>query len=114
MVNRELIDTYYRLGRLSTEALEQKEYHTAFRYAQTAYLIVPESEKHMKDNALVLIWKICGDFVSFRRDDIQKPENISCSFCGRKEPQITLKQGMGWAFICNLCVSDIYNELNPK
>lgn len=117
MINKELIDIYYQLGRLSTEALEQKKYHNAFRYALTAYSIVPDSEQHMKDNALVLIWKICEGFVSLRSEGCtdrtrnENQESGACSFCGKREPQVKLVQGTDGVFICNSCVNNLYNDL---
>lgn len=66
MIDKKLTDIYFDLGRLSTEALEQGRHHDAFQYAIAAYSIAPNSEQHMKDNILILVWKICESFVSLR------------------------------------------------
>jgi hypothetical protein len=115
MTDQKLIDAYYQLGRLATEALEEEKYRDAFQYAISAYVIVPESEQHMVDNILVLIWKICEGFVSLKSGDAverarnRRKEKDSCSFCGKKEPQVKLAQGPDWVFICNSCVTGLYN-----
>lgn len=115
MTDQTLIDTYYQLGRMSIKALEEEKHHDAFRYAVASYSIVPDSEQHMKNNALVLIWKICESFVAFRTEDAvnnardRRREKNACSFCGKKEPQVKLAQGPDWIFICNSCVTGFYN-----
>ena len=115
MIDQKLIDAFYLLGRLSTEALEEEKHHEAFRYAIAAYSIVSDSEQHMKDNILVLIWKICESFVSRRSEEAvsnarsRRREETACSFCGKKEPEVKLAQGPDWVFICSSCVTGLYN-----
>lgn len=69
MTDQKLIDTFFQLGRLSTEALEEEKHHDAFQYAIAAYSIAPDSEQHMKDNILILAWKICESFVALRESN---------------------------------------------
>ena len=66
MTDQKLRDTFFQLGRLSTEALEEGKYHDAFQYAIAAYSIAPDSEQHLKDSIMILAWKICEGFVSLR------------------------------------------------
>jgi hypothetical protein len=115
MTDEKLREAYQQLGRLSAEALDEGKHHDAFRYAVAAYSIVPDSEQHWKTNFLILVDKICGEFLTLRSEERsnnardRRREKHVCSFCGKKEPEVKLVPGPDWVFICNSCVNSFYN-----
>lgn len=114
MEDQNFTDAYYRLGRLSSQAMDEKKYHDALQYAIAAYLITKDVDRDgINVNTVILMLSSCEKILSLRTkiptNQSKKPllKDSACSFCSNKEPKIELTAGLHGVFICNLCAKSI-------
>lgn len=93
------------------QAIESKNHHEALLFAISCYLLSRE-RKDAKAEIIALgaidsaYKRIYEPLMEKRRE--KRKQEISCSFCGRSEPEVKLAAGPN-AFICNACVNDLYS-----
>ena len=102
---------------LHARLMKEKYFDSAISIGVIAYNIAQKTEDR-KFEDLAKSWVAMGsEGLTERSSGLKSPpagaSEPSCSFCGRREPEVRLAAG-ATAFICNSCVATLSEALSDK
>jgi hypothetical protein len=93
--------------------IKERNFHDAILVGMSTYILLrAQNEEKLFPGALNLVLVAIESMDEFAGKSDQIGD-MSCSFCGRREPEVKLAAGPN-AFICNECVSALADSFSKK
>jgi hypothetical protein len=91
--------------------MDRGDFHEAILTGMSAYILLrAQGSERLAPGALGLVHVAIE---ASERSASDHSHELSCSFCGRREPEVKLAAGPS-SFICNMCVDALGQVLNKK
>ena len=91
--------------------MDSGDFNSAILTGMSAYILLrAQNSEQLAQGALSLVHVAIE---ASQRPAGRRGDELNCSFCGRREPEVRLAAGPS-AFICNMCVETFGKALNGK
>jgi hypothetical protein len=91
--------------------IDDGDFHRAILTAMSAYILLrAQNSERLAQGALNLVYVAIE---ASQRPADEPGHELSCSFCGRREPEVKLAAGPS-SFICNIGVEALSRDLNKE